>query len=70
MDIRLGGAGSGGAWGVGRANLNRRKRDEADEKTILACTHSTNLFFLNVILLLNALVCREYRKQLLSFVAE
>ena len=40
VDIRL-----GGAWGVGRANLNRRKRDEADEKTILACTHSTNLFF-------------------------
>ena len=45
VDIRLGGAGSGGAWGVGRANLNRRKRDEADEKTILACTNSTYLFF-------------------------
>ena len=44
VDIRLGGAGSSGAWGVGRANLNRRKRDEADEKAILPCTHSTNLF--------------------------
>ena len=33
-----------GLGGVGRANLNRRKRDEADEKTILPCTHSTNLF--------------------------
>ena len=33
-------------WGLGgwRANLNRRKRDEADEKAILPCTHSTNLF--------------------------
>ena len=58
-----------GLGGVGRANLNRRKRDEADEKTILASTHLTYLFF-NIILLLNVLVCCEYGKKLVLFVAD